>query len=267
MAAGAGRDAARLEAELLLGHVLGRDRAWLFAWPERDIGDVDSNRFRALLGKRLDGHPIAYLTGHREFWSLDLEVNASVLIPRPETELLVETALERMPAAPGPRCADLGTGSGAVALAIARERPDAMVIATELSPEAVLVARRNAQRLGLTNVEVRQGSWTEPLDGVFDVLVSNPPYLAATDPHLDEGDLRFEPRGALTAADSGLADLREIARQARSHLRPGGHLVLEHGHEQGEAVRGLLADLGYTGTQTRRDLAGLDRISSGARPA
>jgi release factor glutamine methyltransferase len=260
-------DVPALEAELLLGHVLGRGRAWFYANPEFIVTGADATGYRALLQRRRDGEPVAYLTGVREFWSLDLRVTPDVLIPRPETELLVDTALKRIPTVEACRVADLGTGSGAVALAIAVERPSCEVHATELSAAALAVARANAERLLPGRIVFHRGSWCEPLEGAFQLIVSNPPYVERDDPHLSRGDCRFEPRAALTPGDDGLAAIRAIANQAASALEPGGWLAFEHGFDQGEASRALLGKLGYEDVETHRDLAGIERVTSGRRPA
>ncbi|MCE5232866.1 MAG: peptide chain release factor N(5)-glutamine methyltransferase [Mizugakiibacter sp.] len=259
-------DAARLEAELLLAHALGRPRAWLYAHAGDAVDAAQQAAFAALLARRAAGEPVAYLVGTRGFWSLELEVTPATLIPRPETELLVELALARLPADAETRVADLGTGSGAVALAIARERPRARVLATDASAEALAVARRNAQRLGIANVAFAQGDWCAALGDArdLDLIVANPPYIAAGDPHLDEGDLRFEPATALASGADGLDAIRIIVRDARAHLCPGGWLLFEHGFDQGAAVRALLAAHGYREVFTARDLEGRERVSGGS---
>ena len=263
----AGTDAPALEAEVLLGHVLGRNRAWLYANPEAAVGDAATAGYRRLLERRRDGEPIAYLTGVRAFWSLELQVTPDVLIPRPETELLVEIALERIPPDTPCRVADLGTGSGAVALAIATERPRCEIHATEFSPAALAVAQANAERLALSGrVRFHEGSWCEPLTGRFWLIVSNPPYVDPADPHLQRGDCRFEPRRALTTGNDALAAIRAIADQAPEHLEPGGCLALEHGFDQGRDVRELLAERGYRDITTRTDLEGRERVTAGCRP-
>jgi release factor glutamine methyltransferase len=208
---------------------------------------------------------VAYLVGSREFWSLPLEVTPDVLIPRPETELLVEAALGQLPADKCARVADLGTGSGAIALAVAHERPLCEVHATEVHEAALAVARRNGERLAAGRVAFHRGSWLEPLNGRFDLVVSNPPYVAADDPHLSEGDCRHEPSEALTPGGDGLAAIREIASNAVAYLEPGGWLLLEHGFDQGEAVRAILEESGYREIRTLQDLAGLDRLTLGRR--
>lgn len=260
---GAGLDPA--EAELLLAHVLGRSRSWLYAHRDDPVDPADADRFRALLARREAGEPVAYLTGRRGFWSFDLRVTPDTLIPRPETELLVERALDRLPATAELRLADLGTGSGAIAVALAHERPRARVVAVDLSPGALEVARANAAELGLANIEFRQGDWLAPLAGErFDLLASNPPYIAEGDPHLD--DLRHEPAPALSSGHDGLDAIRTIAREAPAHLLPGGWLLLEHGWDQGDAVRGILVAAGFAGVMTDRDLEARDRVTSGLWP-
>lgn len=249
----------------MLAHVLDVDRAWLFANRESEVSPEARNAFQELLGRRSSGEPIAYLTGVREFWSLPLQVTSDVLIPRPETELLVEVALEFIPREAAWRVADLGTGSGAVALAIACERPLCEVHATEYSSAALDVAERNVQALAPGRVHLHQGSWLEPLDGRFQVLVSNPPYVADDDPHLNAGDCRFEPRAALTPGPDGMAAIRRIADDALTSLEPGGLLAFEHGYDQGAAARGLLRDFGYSEVTTRIDLEGRERVTAGRK--
>jgi len=252
----------RLEAELLLAHALGVDRAWFFAHAD-DTADAEGMaRFDALVRRRAAGEPIAYITGRRDFWSLSLEVTPATLIPRPETELLVELAVARLPQ--GGRVVDLGTGSGAIALAIAKERPDADVTAVDASEAALVVASRNAVALGLQRVTFAHGDWLAPLEGQrFDLIVSNPPYIESDDPHLAQGDLRFEPATALASGADGLDDIRRIAAAAGAHLEPGGWLLLEHGWQQGEAVRAVLVGMGFAGVFTATDLEDRDRVSGG----
>ena len=252
-----------LEAELLLARVLSTSRSFLYAHPEQALPERHANDFRQLLLRRLRGEPVAYLTGEREFWSLPLRVTPEVLIPRVETELLVETALRLLPAHQGLRIADLGCGSGAIALALARERPRAEVHATDISPGAIAVAQDNQARLGITNLSLHLGSWCEPLAGRFELIASNPPYVAERDPHLALGDCRFEPRLALTPGGDGLAALRAIARSAPACLAPGGWLLMEHGLDQGPAVRALLMAEGFAGIETLPDLAGCERVTMG----
>jgi len=259
-------DSARLDAEVLLACVLGKPRSHLHAWPERVPPVAARHRFTALLQRRVAGEPVAYLTGVREFWSLPLAVTPDTLIPRPETETLVALALEKVPASSHARIADLGTGSGAIALAIARERPDCHVTATDASATAVAVASRNARELGIRNVEFLTGNWCEPLQGTaFDLIVSNPPYIPQDDPHLGQGDVRFEPRQALAAGPEGMDDLRAIASCARAHLRSGGWLLLEHGYDQGGSAIRLLAEAGYREVSDHADDAGHDRVVAGRK--
>jgi len=256
------------EAEILLAHALGQSRAWLFAHARDPVPDGAAAAFQALVARREAGEPVAYLCGRRGFWSLDLAVTPDTLIPRPETELLVELALERLPPDRELQVADLGTGSGAIALALACERPRARVIATDASAAALAVARGNAQRLGLGNVELRQGDWFAPLQGLrLDLVASNPPYIASDDPHLARGDLRHEPASALASGVDGLDDLRTIAAGAPAHLLPGGWLLLEHGWTQGAQVRALLDAAGFADVATCRDLEQRDRVSLGRMPA
>jgi release factor glutamine methyltransferase len=255
----------RLDAELLLGLALGADRAALAMRSQEPISAQAALHFAALAQRRRLGEPVAYLTGRRGFWSLELEVTPAVLVPRPETELLVEWALESLRGRQAPRVADLGTGSGAIALALAAERPDARVLATDFSVEALEQARHNAAKLGIGNVEFRHGDWCAGLgDEEFDLIVSNPPYVAADDPCLQA--LRHEPRRALVAGEGGLEALRRIVDTAQAHLRRRAALLLEHGASQAAGVRGLLGRAGYTAVETRPDLAGRERASGGLRP-
>lgn len=255
-------DSARLDAELLLQHVLGCTRAQLLLHGEDSLDAGARARFEALLARRIDGEPIAYLTGRQGFWSLDLAVDANVLVPRPETELLVEWALQCVDAQRAARIVDLGTGSGAIALALARERPRARVLASDISRAALAIARGNAERLGLA-VEFREGAWWEVFeaDERFDLAVSNPPYIAAGDPHL--AALRHEPMLALSDDADGLQALRAIIFGAPVHLQPQAWLLVEHGHDQGAAVRALLGEAGFTAIETRRDLEQRERVSGG----
>ena len=260
-----------LDASLLLAHVLGLPRTAFLARPERPVGAAERRRFGALVGRRAAGEPLAWITGRREFWSLDLEVDRSTLVPRPETERLVEAvfaAVEEGVSGGGrPRVADLGTGCGAVAIAVAREAAGADVVATEIDPAALAVARRNVRRLAPGRVELRLGSWCEPLEpGAFSVIASNPPYLRADDPHLRGDGVRREPRRALVGGRDGLAAIRAIARGAGRRLRRGGRLLVEHGADQGEGVRRVLGADGFERVRTFRDLAGRERVTEGARP-
>ncbi|MGQ9660014.1 MAG: peptide chain release factor N(5)-glutamine methyltransferase [Thermochromatium sp.] len=257
---------ARLEAELLLAEATGWTRASLLAWPERVLDPTHLKGLETLLARRLAGEPIAYIRGRQGFWTLDLRVTPDTLIPRPETEHLVEIALDRLAARCPLRVADLGTGCGAIAAALAYERPDWTLIATDRSAPALAIARDNFRLLGLERILCLQANWLEALASAsLDAILSNPPYIAGQDPHLDRGDLRFEPRSALTPGGDGLDAIRAIAADARRCLRPGGLLAVEHGGEQGEAVRRILAVAGLQRIETVRDLAGLDRVTLGYR--
>ena len=253
------------DARALLTHALHCTSAWLFAHGDEAIDDSALQRFETLVARREEGEPVAYLTGRRGFWSFDLMVSPHTLIPRPETERLVELALERIGTAPGLRIADLGTGSGAIALALAHERPQAQVIAVDVSEGALEVARTNAHALRLNNVEFRYGDWLQPLAGErFDLIASNPPYIALGDAHLDA--LRYEPEPALSSGHDGLDAIRTIVRDAPAHLRARGWLLLEHGWDQGDAVRALLQGAGFDDVQTHRDLEDRERVTSGHWP-
>ncbi|MGY3909889.1 peptide chain release factor N(5)-glutamine methyltransferase [Aeromonas piscicola] len=270
MATLAGGESPRADADVLLCHLLGCRRSYLMTWPERTLDAAQQARLQDWLSRRLNGEPIAHLVGEREFWSLPLKVSPATLIPRPDTEVLVEQALARLPPRPASPhqapCAllDLGTGTGAIALALKSERPDADVWAVDRMPEAAALARANSAALGLP-ITVRDGSWFEPLSGAprFGMIVSNPPYIDGADPHLAEGDVRFEPRSALVADEQGLADIRLIVAGAPAHLLPGGWLLLEHGWQQGEAVRQLLLQHGYSQVETVRDYGDNERVTLG----
>ena len=258
------RGLARIDAQMLLLHALGRptgDRAWLLAHDTDPLDAPALARYQALCARRAAGEPVAYLTGTKEFYGLPLRVDARVLDPRPDTEILVDWALELLAPLPAPRVADLGTGSGAIALAIAHARPRARVPAVDASADALSVAQANAQRLQLA-LELRRGDWLAPVAGErFDLIVSNPPYIAEGDAHLPA--LAHEPRSALVSGADGLDDLRRIVATAPAHLAPGGWLLLEHGWDQAAAVRALLTDAGFAQVQSRRDLAGIERCSGG----
>ncbi|MEZ7009888.1 peptide chain release factor N(5)-glutamine methyltransferase [Aeromonas sp. S13(2024)] len=261
----------RADADVLLCHLLGCRRSYLMTWPERELDAAQQATLQAWLTRRLNGEPIAHLVGEREFWSLPLKVSPATLIPRPDTEVLVEQALTKIPQGP---CAvlDLGTGTGAIALALKSERPEIDVWAVDRMVDAAALARENSAALGLP-IEVRDGCWFEPLgepdrDNTprFAVIVSNPPYIDGADPHLEQGDVRFEPRSALVAYDAGLADIRHIVAHAPAYLLADGWLLLEHGWDQGEAVRQLLRDGGYREVATVRDYGDNDRVTLGLCP-
>lgn len=256
----------RLEAELLLAHALDRPRSWFYAHPGDVLGESELVAYEKLLRRRADGEPVAQITGVRGFWSLELAVTPDTLIPRPETELLVELALDRLPRDAAAQVLDLGTGTGAIALAIASERPLADVTAVDASQAALDVARANAADAGVP-LRLLHGDWFAPVAGeVYRMIVSNPPYIAEDDPHLAQGDLRFEPRSALASGPDGLDALRAIIAGAPAHLLPGGWLLLEHGQDQGPAVRALLQAAGFTRVETARDLERRDRVSLGQWP-
>jgi len=253
----------RLDAEVLVMHVCGFDRSGLITQGHSALTHDQQHRLENLLVRRRQGEPIAYLTGVREFWSLEFNVSPATLIPRPETELLVEKALAHIPQNAEWTVADLGTGSGAIALALAKERPHCRVIATDISPQALDVARSNAMKFGLTNVDFRAGNWFEPLtDMKLDMIVSNPPYVRANDPHLKQGDVRFEPEQALASGPEGLDAIRQIALSAREQLNPAAGLLFEHGWDQAAAIGQLLHSLGYRNIVCYPDLGGRDRITA-----
>jgi release factor glutamine methyltransferase len=256
---------AALDAEILLASVLGLSRAALAADPGRALQPAELLALESLARRRLAGEPVAYLTGRREFWSIELEVTPDVLVPRPETELLVERTLAAIAGARDPAVLDLGTGSGAIAIAVANARRDAAVTATDVSAPALAVARRNAMRLGLPNLRFFAGAWYAPLGGArFEAIASNPPYVASDDAALES--LVHEPQLALAAGVDGLEALAAVAAGAPAHLVPGGALLVEHGAGQGAAVRRLFADAGLEGIETFADLAGLDRVTEGRMP-
>ena len=252
-----------LENRILLCHATGLTRVQLITQGDRPLSSDEAARLDDLVARRLRGEPIAYIVGRREFFGLDFQVGPAVLIPRPDTELIVELALERLPQHAA-RLLDMGTGSGAIAVAVAHTRPDADVTALDVSPDALAVAQANAAANG-ARVRFLHSSWFDALDAgeFFDVIASNPPYIAAGDDHLAQGDLRFEPVGALTDHADGLSALRTIVNGGPRHLVPGGWLLLEHGYDQAAAVRMLLADAGFTEVQSWQDLAGIERVSGG----
>jgi len=261
-------DSRRAESELLLARAIDRPRSWLYAHSDALVEEQQARHFLAMVEQRRRGEPVALILGVRDFWSLELTVTSDTLIPRPETELLVELALRHIPAGSPARVLDLGTGTGAVALALASERPMAEITAIDLHSRTLSVARANAARLQLGRVRFLLGNWFSAVqDERYDVIVGNPPYIAEQDPHLLQGDLRFEPRAALASGIDGLDAIRVIARDSPRHLRANGWLLLEHGFEQGAAVRALLESAGFTKVATGVDLAGLDRVTYGQLPS
>ncbi|MCK6265416.1 peptide chain release factor N(5)-glutamine methyltransferase [Vibrio sp. ZSDE26] len=259
-----GSNSPSLDAAVLLCHSLDKPRSFLFTWPDKVLAEKDLNEFQVLLDRRLKGEPVAYIVGEREFWSLPLKVSPTTLIPRPDTERLVEIALEKSSEQDGP-ILDLGTGTGAIALALASEMPDRNVVGIDLEEEAQILASGNAKRLGITNARFLSGSWFTPLeDGTkFALIVSNPPYIDELDPHLSQGDVRFEPMSALVAKENGLADIRYIAEHAIGFLETDGWLMFEHGFEQGDSVIEILSSLGYQQVVTEKDYGNNDRVTLG----
>lgn len=259
-----GNNSPSLDAAVLLCHVLDKPRSYLFTWPDKTLTEQQQQQFDALVTRRLAGEPVAYIIGEREFWSLPFKVAPSTLIPRPDTERLVELALEKTATQTG-SILDLGTGTGAIAIALASELPHRTVMGVDLQQEAKRLAETNADALNIKNVTFRQGSWFEPVDQgtKFALIVSNPPYIDENDPHLSQGDVRFEPKSALVAKESGLADIRHIAEKARDYLEPNGWLMFEHGYDQATAVRAILETLGYQEVATEKDYAGNDRVTLG----
>lgn len=255
---------ARIEVQCLLQHVLKVPRAYLLAHPEYSLNTEEFNRYHDLLQRRLGGEPVAYILGEREFFGLNLKVNGATLIPRPDTELLVELALQRIPVSGAARVLDMGTGSGAIALAIAHERPQAHVLASDASPGALAVAQENARQLRLANVSFVQSNWFAQIaEQRFDLIVSNPPYIASADPHLSRGDVRFEPVSALASGPDGLDDIRHIVSHAQAYLQPGCWLLLEHGYDQAVQARTLMQQSGYREVFSACDLSGIERVSGG----
>lgn len=258
-------DTPQLDCELLLCHVIDKDRTWLRTWPENYVSPAHQALFKSLLDQRVKGTPVAYLVGSRGFWSMDLNVSSDTLIPRPETELLVEIALKL--GLPSQACGlDLGTGSGAIALALASERSDMQWFAVDSQPAAVELAQDNCNQQQLSNVSIFQSNWFDAIkqqDNKFDLIVSNPPYIAKDDPHLSQGDVRFEPTTALVSGVDGLDDIKIIVSQSSIYLNANGWLVLEHGYNQGKAVRDLMLFAGFTEVATRQDYNNLDRVTLG----
>lgn len=255
-------DSPKRDAEILLSWVTGRARTYLLAFGESQLTPEQLAALEPLAARREQGEPIAYLVGEREFWSLPLSVSPATLIPRPDTECLVEQALALLPSTPC-RILDLGTGTGAIALALASERPDCAVVGVDIKADAVALARHNAEKLALENVDFLQSRWFQSLDGKFTLIASNPPYIDANDPHLSEGDVRYEPQSALVAAAEGMADLADIIRQAPDYLEQGGWLVLEHGWQQAQAVQKHLKKAGFSAVITHKDYGNNDRVTLG----
>ena len=258
-------DSARLDTELLLCHTLDVQRTYLHAHPEQVISEKDLQSFQQTLARRVAGEPIAHLLGRAEFWSLQLEVTPDTLIPRPETELLVELALELIPENTEWRLADLGTGTGAIAFALATERPDCHIVAMDLSVAALEVAERNQQQLAINNLELQHSNWLSAANENerFNIIVSNPPYIAEADPHLEQGDVRFDPSFALVSGEDGLIDIRLLVENSPAHLQAGGWLLVEHGYNQGQQAAELFTAAGFTHVETKKDLAGQPRVTIG----
>jgi release factor glutamine methyltransferase len=254
-------DSALLDAQVLLAFVLGKETIYLITWPERDLTAQQKSQFEGLIEQRVNGVPVAHLTGEREFWSLPLKVNNSTLIPRPDTEVLVEVALAKSVA--NAHILDLGTGTGAIILALASELPNAICIGVDVSHQAVTLATENRDNLKLHNVQILQSNWFDNVTGQYDVIVSNPPYIDANDAHLKQGDVRFEPLSALVANEQGLSDIRHICEQAKDYLKPGGCLLFEHGFEQANAVQTILQENGFIAVATEKDYAKNDRVTLG----
>jgi release factor glutamine methyltransferase len=257
-------DSAKIDAESLLCSVLKCDRSKLYAYPEQVLSMEQQTSFNKLIALRAEGHPVAYLTGHKEFWSLNLYVSQATLIPRPETELLVETALTLIPDDKETKLLELGTGTGAIAIAIASERNKSNITATDLSAKALLVAQQNARSHHVENISFKEADWFEIADiDSYDLIISNPPYICADDPHLQQGDVQFEPVTALASGADGLNDIRTIIKQAQHYLNSRGWLLLEHGYNQAAQVRQLFKDNGYTASASIKDYSGIERISMG----
>ena len=254
-------DTPKLDAQVLLAHVLDKDLTYLITWSDQALSVQDTHTFDTLLVRRLKGEPVAYIVGYKEFWSLPLAVAPSTLIPRPDTELLVELVLAQNPS-PSFSVLDLGTGTGAIALALASEKPTWKIVAVDYSHEAVELAKSNVERLDIHNVNIVQSDWFKGLDNErFNVIVSNPPYIDEQDEHLEQGDVRFEPKSALVAPEHGLADIKHIIMNGRRYLSSSGSMYIEHGYNQGEAVREIFEQFGYTQATTEQDLGGNDRVT------
>lgn len=252
----------KLEAEILLMFILKKPRSFLHAWPEKKLAEKELNNYQQLISRRINGEPVAYIIGEKEFWSLPLAITPDVLIPRPETELLVELALKFSPGKEHCKMADLGTGSGAISLALATERPSWKITATDNSKSALEIAKRNAALLIIKNIHFLSGQWCDALkENNYDLIISNPPYVAKNDPYLKQDGLPFEPQQALASGNEGLDDIKIIIHQAKKYLKPGGGLMLEHGHDQEKSVSELLRNAGYESIQCYHDLAGLPRAT------
>ena len=260
-------DSARLDVEILLAHVIGKDRTYLYTWPEKSITEHEYADFEVLLARRKKGEPIAHIIGEREFWSLPLYTNASTLIPRPDTEILVEWLVDNIDIQAPLKILDLGTGTGAIAIALASEFKNAEVTGVDFLTDSVTLAKKNVARHHLSNIRIFQSDWFSNVEGQFDFIVSNPPYIDESDPHLSEGDVRFEPMSALTAKQEGLADISYILSASESYLAPNGGVLLEHGWRQAEAVQGIFASEGFHDVETLQDYSGNDRITLGWRKA
>ncbi|ODB34598.1 MULTISPECIES: peptide chain release factor N(5)-glutamine methyltransferase [Pseudoalteromonas] len=259
-------ESAKLDSEVLLLHVIDKNRTYLFTWPEAELSTLEQQRFEESIARRVTGEPVAHITGQREFWSLPLKVNNSTLIPRPDTETLVEHVLTlSMPN--DAQVLDLGTGTGAIALALASEYPAWQIIAVDASADAVALAKSNQSQLGFRNVSILQSDWFSAVaEQQFDLIVSNPPYIDEADHHLSQGDVRFEPLSALVADDHGYADIFHIIRTAKQHLNSGGYLLLEHGFEQADKIQQFFAEMAYINILTIKDMAGCDRVTLAMLP-
>ena len=258
-------DDARLDSQILLAYALNVSRTWLFTWPDKALDGATLTAFNALIEERKSGTPIAYITGYRDFWSLRLKVTPDTLIPRADTELLVETALTLKNVEKPCDVIDLGTGTGAIALSLANECPSWRITATDINPETLAVAKENAQTLELA-VSFKESAWFDAINDRYDLVISNPPYIESDDPHLLQGDLRFEPADALASGQDGLDDIRLLVQQALKHLKKDGYLLLEHGYQQAEAVRSLMAEAGYIDIETHQDIEDRDRVTLGKIP-
>lgn len=254
-------DSAQLDTEVLLAHCLNKDRSYLYAWPEKDLEGSTQEQFLNLIEKRKTHYPIAYLTGEKEFWSLTLKVTEDTLIPRAETELLVETCLEKIKENNVTNILELATGTGAISLALATEKPEIAITATDISTQALEVAKQNAEQYKLANIQFIHSNWFQAIDTKYDLIVANPPYVAKQDKHLQEGDAQYEPISALASGKQGLDDIEVIISEAKNYLNQNGYLLLEHGYDQADSIRKLFEQAGFTDFQCIKDYAGLDRVS------